>query len=64
LDILSPFLEPITILSGFIKSFIAVPSARNSGLLVTTYFSLFYFIETALIISDIILAVPIGTVDF
>jgi len=50
--------------SGFIKSFIAVPYARNYGLLAMVYFLLFYFVEVASIIPLIIYDVPIGTVDF
>jgi hypothetical protein len=50
--------------SGFIKSFTAVPSAKNYGLLATVNFPLLHSIDVAFIIDKIILYVPIGTVDF
>ena len=64
LEASSFYLIPRTTRSGFIKSLIAEPSAKNSGLLATTNFEMFSGIETALMILVIILAVPIGTVDF
>lgn len=51
-------------LSGFIKSAMAVPSARNYGLLATVYLGLLDFTEVASMIPYIIFEVPIGTVDF
>lgn len=51
-------------LSGYLKSLMAVPSAKNSGLLVIMYFFLFSGIEIETRILLIIFAVPIGTVDF
>lgn len=60
----TPSILPRTTLSGTIKSFTAVPSAKNSGLLATVYLFLFYSVEVALIIPFTILDVPIGTVDF
>lgn len=56
--------DPRTILSGFNKSLMAVPSAKNYGLLVTTYLFLFSGMDTLLITLINIFAVPIGTVDF
>jgi hypothetical protein len=58
------YLCPSTILSGFIRSLTAVPSAKNYGLLAITYLCLLEAIDVAPIISLIILDVPIGTVDF
>lgn len=44
-------LTPITILSGFNKSYIAVPYAKNSGLLAIVYLFLF----SGIVIAEIIL---------
>lgn len=54
----------MTILSGLRRSSMAVPSAKNYGLLVKIYLFLFYGIELELMIFFKNLAVPIGTVDF
>ena len=51
---------PTTILSGFIKSFTAVPSFKNSGF-ETTSNSIFSFLDKYFFTSSF---VPIGTVDF
>ena len=51
---------PIRTLSGFIRSSIADPSARNSGLDITSNFTLLFELSVFLIFS----AVPIGDVDF
>ena len=61
---LLPGLDPMTTLSGEEKSFIADPYAKNSGLLTIIYFSACSGILFESIISVIIRAVPIGTVDF
>ena len=52
------WLEPITILSGYLKSLIASPSLKNSGLEITVNFFLFFKIFS------IRSPVPTGTVDF
>lgn len=59
-----PGFDPITTLSGWEKSLIADPYAKNSGLLTIIYFYACSGTLLELIISVIILAVPIGTVDF
>ena len=50
----------ITILSGYLKSLIASPSLKNSGLEITSKF----FFLSFLIIFSISSPVPTGTVDF
>ena len=57
-DVSSP---PIRTLSGFIRSSIADPSAKNSGLEITSNFTLLLF---ELRVFLIFYAVPIGAVDF
>ena len=53
-------LEPITILSGYLKSLIASPSRKNSGLDITSKSFFFLFLNIFSISSP----VPTGTVDF
>ena len=54
------FSHPITTLSGRIKSFIAEPSRKNSGLETTSKYFSFIFFEMIFFTS---LVVPTGTVD-
>ena len=54
-------LDPITILSGYIKSLIASPSLKNSGLETTENFFLLFFFAIIFSISS---PVVTGTVDF
>ena len=61
LIVLNTFLlfDPITILSGYLKSLTASPSLKNSGLEITSNLFLFFFFNIFSISSP----VPTGTVD-
>ena len=55
---------PITTRSGFMKSSMAVPSFKNSGLLTTSYsISRFRFLISSSMMALTLSAVPTGTVD-